>query len=74
MVAESEYLFDILAETYFLKAKITLLNLEINDACLFLTKAQNTANEHELTRLTSKISNEHDSCLMNLEKWEEKIQ
>ncbi len=74
MIAESEELFDTLAEAYFLKAKIALLNLDINNARLLLTKAQNIANEYELTRLASKISNQHDSLLMNLDKWEEKIE
>ncbi len=72
-ISRSEYLYDLLAETYFFKAKISLLNLETQKARLLLTKAQNIANEHDLIRLASKISNEHDSLLKNLDEWEIKI-
>ncbi|MBY9006860.1 MAG: tetratricopeptide repeat protein [Candidatus Lokiarchaeota archaeon] len=73
-IAESEHLYDLLAETFFFKAKISLLNLDIKNARLLLIKAQNTASEHELKRLANKISNEHDSLLMKLDDWEKKIE
>ncbi|MBY8982105.1 MAG: hypothetical protein KGD57_04090, partial [Candidatus Lokiarchaeota archaeon] len=72
-IAQSQYLFDLLAKTYFFKAKISLLQLEIDNARFYLIKAQNTANDHGLKRLANKISNEHDSLLENLNEWEEKI-
>ncbi len=72
-IAQSQYFYDLLAETYFFKAKISLLQLDINNTRLFLMKAQNTANDHGLKRLANKISNEHDSLLENLNDLEEKI-
>ena len=72
-IAQSQYLFDLLAKTHFFKAKISLLQLEIDNARFYLIKAQNTANDHGLKRLANKISNEHDSLLENLNEWEEKI-
>ncbi len=71
-IAQSQYLYDLLAETYFLKAKISILNLDIKNSRMLLTKAQTIANEHGLKRLANKISYEHDSFLINLEEWEEK--
>ena len=73
IIAETQELYAFLAETYFIKAKILLLRLDINTARLMLTKAQNIANEHGLKRLASKISSEHDSLLAHLDEWEEKI-
>ncbi|MBY8982536.1 MAG: tetratricopeptide repeat protein [Candidatus Lokiarchaeota archaeon] len=72
-IAKKQYLHDVLAETYFFKAKISLLNLDINNARYLLTKAQNLANKFELVQLAKKISNEHDSLLTHLDEWEEKI-
>ncbi|MBY9005929.1 MAG: tetratricopeptide repeat protein [Candidatus Lokiarchaeota archaeon] len=72
-IGMNEFLYALLAETYFFKAKIALLKLEVNNARILLTKAQNTAIEHGLKRLANKISNEHDSLLMNLDIWEKKI-
>ena len=71
-IAQSQYLFDLLAKTYFFKAKISLLQLNISNARLLLTRAQKTANEHGLERLANKISNEYDSLLDKIDEWEEK--
>ncbi|MBY9006149.1 MAG: tetratricopeptide repeat protein, partial [Candidatus Lokiarchaeota archaeon] len=62
-IAQSQYLYEVLAETYFFKAKISLLHLDINNTRSLLTKAQNTANKYGLWHLANKISNEHDSLL-----------
>ncbi len=72
VIAQHQNLFDLLAKTYFFKAKISLLQLNINNARLLLIKGQNTAYKHGLKRLANKISNEHDSLLENLDKWEER--
>ncbi|MBY9006671.1 MAG: tetratricopeptide repeat protein [Candidatus Lokiarchaeota archaeon] len=72
-IAENQELFSLFAEINFFKAKISLLNLDIDNARLLLTKAQNIANEHGLVRLANKISNEHDFLLGNLNDWENKI-
>ncbi|MBN1216900.1 MAG: tetratricopeptide repeat protein [Candidatus Lokiarchaeota archaeon] len=72
-IAQSQYLYNLLTETYFLKAKIALIKLEIDEARALLTKAQKIANQHELKLLANKISNEHDSILANIDLWEERM-
>ncbi len=71
VISKSKFLYNLLAETYFFKAKIALINLEINKARLLLIKAQNTAKIYGLRRLANKISNEHDHLLSHLDKWKE---
>ena len=73
-IAESEYLYALLAETYFFKSKVSLLHLDIENSRQLLIKAQKIAKEHDLNRLAKKISNEQDSLLMNLDEWEKKIE
>ncbi|MBY9006669.1 MAG: tetratricopeptide repeat protein [Candidatus Lokiarchaeota archaeon] len=73
-IAKSQYLYDVLAETYFFKAKISLLHLNIDETRSLLTKAQNTANKYGLWALANKISNEHDTLLTHMDEWEAKIQ
>ncbi|MBY9007484.1 MAG: tetratricopeptide repeat protein [Candidatus Lokiarchaeota archaeon] len=72
-IAQTQYLYNLLTETYILKAKISLIKLEIDEARMLLTKAQKIANEHDLNLLANKISNEHDSILANIDIWEERI-
>ncbi len=73
IIAKSQYLYNLMVETYFFKAKLSLLNLNIKDARLLLTKAQKIAKDHDLNRLAKKISNEHDSLLVHIDDWEEMI-
>ena len=68
-IAKSQYLYNLLAETYFLKAKISLIHFDLNTARILLIKAQNTAKMYGLKRLANRISNEHDYLLNNLNKW-----
>ena len=70
-IAESRSLYNLLAETYFFKAKISLIHFEINRARIMFIKAQNTAKIYGLKRLANKISNEHDYLLKNLNIWKE---
>ncbi len=72
-LSKNQHLHHVLAETYFFKAKLSLLHLDIENTRLFLTKAQNTANKYGLWRLASKLSDDHDSLLVHMDKWEEKI-
>ncbi|MBY9007527.1 MAG: tetratricopeptide repeat protein [Candidatus Lokiarchaeota archaeon] len=73
-IAQSQSLFELLASTYFFKAKISLLKLEIDIAKKLFMKAQNIAHEQGLERLANQISNAHDAVLKNLnnEKKKEK--
>ncbi|MBY9006670.1 MAG: tetratricopeptide repeat protein [Candidatus Lokiarchaeota archaeon] len=72
-IAQSQNLYDLLAEIYFFKAEISLLNLDLHSTRMFLTKAQKTANIYGLKRLATKISNKHDILLANIDEWEEII-
>ncbi len=72
-ISKSQNLYNVLSETYFFKAKLSLLHLNTKEARYLLTKAQNIAKEHGLTRLANKISSEHDSFLEHLDEWEEKV-
>ena len=72
-ISQTQYLYELLAETYFFKAKISLIKLDIDTTRILLTKAQKIANKHDLRLLANKISNEHDSLLVNLEEWEDRV-
>ncbi|MFX0155577.1 MAG: tetratricopeptide repeat protein [Candidatus Hodarchaeota archaeon] len=71
LLDESERMnsYFLLAETYFLKAKLALLTLDLIKARYFLTKAQEIAEKYGLNRLAIKISNEHDELLKRLDEW-----
>ncbi|MFW9829425.1 MAG: tetratricopeptide repeat protein, partial [Candidatus Thorarchaeota archaeon] len=62
--------FSLLAETYLLQARLTLLNLDLIRTQQFLTKAQEIAENYGLNRLAIKISNEHDELLKRLDMWD----
>ncbi len=69
-IARDQHLYFILAETYFLQAKLSLLTSEIKNAKKFLTQAQNIAETYGLKHLAMKISNEHDKLLNQEKIWE----
>jgi len=60
----------VLAEAYFLKAKLSLLSFDIKESKKFLTHAQNIAENYGLKRLAANISNEHDKLLNQEKIWE----
>ena len=72
-ISKNQYLYDVLAETYFFKAKISLLHLDIIKTKKLLEKAQTIAKEHDFILLAKHISDEYDSILTNLNDWDEKI-
>jgi len=59
-----------LAETYFLKAKLALITLDVKSTRLFLSQAQQIAKKYGMNQLAIKISNEHDELLNQLSMWE----
>ena len=61
----------LLAETYWLKSKLALIDLELEEAKVLMNQAQFMADEKGLQRLAVRISNEYDEFLNNLEKLEE---
>ncbi len=70
-IAEQESSSSLLSETLFFKAKLSLIELNIEDARRLLTESQKIADDQGLTRLAGKISNDHDSLLSQMENWED---
>ncbi|MFW9822792.1 MAG: tetratricopeptide repeat protein [Candidatus Thorarchaeota archaeon] len=68
--AKNSHSYSLLAETYLLKARLSLITLDLMKVRFFLTKAQEIAEKYGLNRLAFKISSEHDELLKNLDKWE----
>jgi tetratricopeptide (TPR) repeat protein len=58
------------AQTLFLQAKLSLLQMNMGDARRYLTKAQRIAEEHNLQLLARSVSKEHDKLLEFLDKLE----
>jgi len=69
-IAEKSNSFYILAETYFLQAKLSLLTFDIKKAQGFLTQAQEIAEKFGLNQLATKIASERDDLLKKLDLWE----
>jgi len=70
-IAQNQHLNLILAETYFLQAKLSILTSNIKQAQEFLTQAQNLAESFGLEMLAMKISNEHDNLLKQTKLWKQ---
>jgi Tfp pilus assembly protein PilF len=70
IIAENTKSYRFFCETFILKAKLALLNLDLKTARLFLTQAQRIAETYEIKRLAMKISYEHDELLRKLNMWE----
>jgi len=69
--AEKQHAYPILAETYLLDARLSMITFELIKTRQSLTKAQQIAERYGLSLLAVKISNEHDNLLQNLEVWEQ---
>jgi len=69
--AEKQHAYPILAETYLLEAKLSMINYDLKKSRHSLTKAQQIANRYGLILLAIKISNEHDKLIQNLEVWKQ---
>ncbi len=72
-IAKEKQSFILIAESYWLKAQLSLVRLDIKEARKLLTLAQTIAEEKGLERLARKISSEHDDLLQQLDQWEELI-
>jgi len=68
--AEKSRSYWILCETYLLRAKISLISSDLEEARRLLAKGQKIAERYGLKLLAIKISNEHDELLKQLEMWE----
>jgi tetratricopeptide (TPR) repeat protein len=70
-IARNQHSSHLLALTYLLQSKLSLLEFNVNKAQELLTEAQQIAITKNLNRLAMKISNEYDLLLDQLEKWDE---
>ncbi|MFX0092113.1 MAG: hypothetical protein ACFFBD_10165, partial [Candidatus Hodarchaeota archaeon] len=68
-IAQQQNHYPLLAETYILKSKLALLELDIQRAELFLNQAQQTAEEKGLKRLVIKILSEKDLLQKQINRW-----
>ncbi len=62
-VARTQQSHLLLAQTYWLKAKVALIKGQVDDARMYLTQAQILAEELGLSWLASQISKDHDKLL-----------
>ena len=69
-IAEKNHSFLVLAETYLLQARSSLLTLDLKETRLLLNKSQSIAEHYGLSRLAIKISSEHDAFLKQQHVWE----
>ena len=69
-VAENLHSYRVFCETFILKAKLALINLDVKAARRFLTQAQKIAESYGIKRLAMKISFEHDELIKQLKMWE----
>ncbi len=68
-ISEAEHSYHVLAETKLLQAKLALIQMNIEEAKIFLIQAQRIAELHSLNLLAIKISSEHDRLLEQLSIW-----
>ncbi len=68
-IAKKQYSFALMAETYWLKSQLALIDLDLNEAKSLLIQAQLIAEEKDLHRLALKISKEHDELISQMDKW-----
>jgi hypothetical protein len=69
-IAEQQHMYLILAQTYFLQAKLSLLTIDLKIAKRFLTQAQKIAERFGHKELVERIANEHSKLLKQSEVWE----
>ncbi|MFW9826174.1 MAG: hypothetical protein ACFFEY_00970 [Candidatus Thorarchaeota archaeon] len=70
IMAEKSHSYWIWGETFLLNAKLALFSLNLKEARRYLTQGQKIAEKYGLEFLAMKISNEHDTLLKQLNKWE----
>ena len=68
--AENQNSFSSIAEGKLLKAKLALIQMDIEAAKPLLTQAQQIAEDHGLNLLAQKISSEHDVLLEKIDDWD----
>ncbi|MHA1448964.1 MAG: tetratricopeptide repeat protein [Candidatus Hodarchaeales archaeon] len=69
ILAEEQNSFKLLCETYLLKSKLALIELDLNTARKMLSLAQEVAENKGLNKLAMKISDGHDNLLDQAVRW-----
>ena len=72
-IAEQQFSHSLLAEVYWLKGRLALVNADLDKARGFLSTAQSIAEVQNLENLARKISNDHDNLLSQLNMWKNLI-
>ncbi len=72
-IAEQQFSHSLLAEVYWLKGRLALVNADIDKARGFLSTAQSIAESQDLENLARKISSDHDNLLTELNNWKNLI-
>ncbi|MGY5874972.1 MAG: tetratricopeptide repeat protein [Candidatus Thorarchaeota archaeon] len=69
-IAEEQTSYSLLVEAYLLQSKLALIELDIERAMILLTKAEDIAQEKGLLLLARRVGHEHDSLVVQMQKWE----
>ena len=72
-IAENQHSYSLLVDTYMLKSKMALLELDLDSARQLLSEAQQIAEEKGLQKLAMMISGEYDILMDQLGKWTDLI-
>ncbi|MFX1506153.1 MAG: tetratricopeptide repeat protein [Promethearchaeota archaeon] len=72
-IAENQHSYSLLVDTFMLKSKMALLELDLNSARQLLNEAQQIAEEKGLQNLAMMISGEYDTLMDQLGKWTDLI-
>jgi molecular chaperone GrpE (heat shock protein) len=70
-ISKKNHSYWLLAETYFLQAKIELATLDLEEAERSLARSHQTAEEYGLNLLITRILNQRDELERQIDKWEE---
>jgi len=73
-IAEQQFSHSLLAEVYWLKGRLALVNADLDKARGFLSTAQSIAEAQDLENLARKISSDHDQLLTQLNMWKNLIE
>ncbi len=69
-VADNQHSYIMLAKAFLLKAKLSIIGMDIDQARIFLSSAQKYAMDHQLDFIAIQISEEHDKLLDQQAVWE----
>ncbi|MCE7742245.1 MAG: tetratricopeptide repeat protein [Candidatus Heimdallarchaeota archaeon] len=73
-IAEEQFSHSLLAEVYWLKGRLALVDADLDKARGFLSTAQSIAEGQDLENLARKISSDHDNLLNELNIWKNLIE